>query len=222
MEIPDQIGIITLPNAVLFPGTLLPLYIFEDRYRRMLADALEHDRMFAVGLERNDDHPHEVAGVGLIRSCQGNADGTSHLVLQGLARVRIRNFTLHGEDVEESSGYPSAVIEPLHSSADDPELDRLPVVGAVRKLARARARLGDKLPKGVVASLAKLDNNGLFADVVGATFLENFRDKQVLLETLDIGQRLVLLESLLGKQIDQLTLWKKLQGKLDNKDVGHN
>ncbi len=222
MKLPDHVGIMTLPNAVLFPGTLLPLYIFEDRYRRLLADALEGDRIFAVGLEHQADQPHDVAGVGLIRSCQGNADGTSHLVLQGLARVRICAFSSGVDDVIDGLDYPSATIEPLSSNEDDDPADRLPVVGAVRKLARARARLGAKLPKGVVASLTELENNGLFADVVSATFLESFQEKQLLLETLDVGQRLVLLEELLRKQTDQLALWKKLQGKIRNKDVGYN
>ncbi len=212
----------TLPNAVLFPGTLLPLYIFEQRYRRMLSDALAGDRIFAVGLAGDDDLPHEVAGVGLIRSCQGNPDGTSHLVLQGLARVLIRSFSEGDDDDGDGESYPLVTIEPLVSSEQGAALDRQAVVGAVRKLARARARLGAKLPKGVVTSLTSLDNDGLFADVVSATFLENLQDKQLLLETLDVGERLALLEGLLQKQTDQFALWKKLQGKISNKDVGHN
>ena len=59
-----------LPNTLLFPESLLPLFIFEERYREMLAWALEHERMFCMALLRSgredwsspdDFHPHRRA-----------------------------------------------------------------------------------------------------------------------------------------------------------------
>jgi Lon protease-like protein len=50
MELPHEVGIMTLPNAILFPQALLPLYVFEPRYRAMLRESLESQRMFAVAL----------------------------------------------------------------------------------------------------------------------------------------------------------------------------
>ena len=82
----------TLPNATLFPQALLPLYIFEPRYRQMLADALHSNRMFSVAMQKpgtSRETPEPVAGLGLIRVSVGHKDGTSHLVLQGLARVEL-------------------------------------------------------------------------------------------------------------------------------------
>ena len=82
----------TLPNATLFPQALLPLYIFEPRYRQMLADALGTHRMFSVAMQKPDttrETPLPVAGLGLIRVSVGHKDGTSHLILQGLTRVEI-------------------------------------------------------------------------------------------------------------------------------------
>ena len=216
-------GIMTLPNAVLFPGTLLPLYIFEARYRRMLTECLQGDRLFAVGLSRPDQgeedvEPCDVAGVGLIRTAIGNPDGTSHLVLQGLSRVRIVEFFATPPDLP----YPLARIEALESTGQANASQREPVVGAVKRLTRVRARLGVKLPPSVIDSLMAVESPGLFADVVSNTFLESYQDKQRLLETLDINERLERLEELLAKQISQFELWKQLQGKLPNKHVGQN
>src|SRR5271166_573635 len=92
MKIPREIPVMTLPNATLFPQALLPLYIFEPRYRQMLADALHSNRMFSVAMQRPGrarETPSPVAGLGLIRVSVGHRDGTSHLVLQGLARVEL-------------------------------------------------------------------------------------------------------------------------------------
>ena len=50
VKLPREVAVMTLPNATLFPQALLPLYIFEPRYRDMLDYALKHDRMFCVAL----------------------------------------------------------------------------------------------------------------------------------------------------------------------------
>src|SRR5580765_4295539 len=92
MEIPTAVPVMTLPSATLFPQALLPLYIFEPRYRQMLADMLKQDRMFTVAMQkpgRVRETPCTVAGLGLIRVSVGHNDGTSHLILQGLARVEL-------------------------------------------------------------------------------------------------------------------------------------
>src|SRR6202051_759705 len=92
MKIPREIPVMTLPNATLFPHALLPLYIFEPRYRQMLADALHSNRMFSVAMQKpgsTRETPSPVAGLGLIRVSVGHRDGTSHLILQGIARVEV-------------------------------------------------------------------------------------------------------------------------------------
>src|SRR5437762_9643162 len=97
--LPKQVPVMPLPGAVLFPHALLPLYIFEPRYRNMLELALKQHRMFCVTLIKPscpDWHAPEdffhLATVGLIRACVGRGDGTSNLILQGLQRVRFACF----------------------------------------------------------------------------------------------------------------------------------
>src|SRR5437660_9967279 len=97
--LPKQLPVMPLPGAVLFPHALLPLYIFEPRYRQMLQHALEQHRIFCVTLIKPscpewhapEDFFH-VATAGLIRACVGGDDGTAKLMLQGLQRVRLAGF----------------------------------------------------------------------------------------------------------------------------------
>src|SRR5438093_8136935 len=108
---PKQLPVMPLPGAVLFPHALLPLYIFEPRYRHMLEHALQHHRMFCVTLIKPsclewhapEDFFH-LATVGLIRACVGRGDGTSNLILQGLQRVRFASF-------EQKTPFPIAKID---------------------------------------------------------------------------------------------------------------
>src|SRR5439155_20942564 len=115
ITLPDQVPVMPLPGALLFPHALLPLCIFEPRYQEMLEHALNHHRMFSVALikperaqwQTPDDFFH-IAGVGLIRACVGRGDGTSNLILQGLERVRFTGF-------EQGTPFPIATIDTLES-----------------------------------------------------------------------------------------------------------
>src|SRR5216110_3974598 len=113
--LPDQVPVMPLPGAVLFPHALLPLYIFEPRYREMLAHALAHERMFCVALLRpesaqwkSEDDFFDVGTIGLIRACVGRGDGTSNLILQGLQRVCFASF-------EQETPFPIARIDIVES-----------------------------------------------------------------------------------------------------------
>src|SRR5207249_12338995 len=95
VTLPKELPVMPLPGAVLFPHALLPLYIFEPRYRKMLEHALHQPRMFCVTLVKPscpDRHAPEdffhLATAGLIRACVGRSDRTSNLVLHGLERVQ--------------------------------------------------------------------------------------------------------------------------------------
>src|SRR5438876_5312311 len=126
MELPDAVPVMTLPSATLFPQALLPLYIFEPRYRQMLKDMLKTDRMFSVAMQkpgRQRESPCQVAGLGLIRVSVGHQDGTSHLILQGLARVELI-------DTVQTRPYRVANIRPLQPlPADNVIIDALWATG---------------------------------------------------------------------------------------------
>src|SRR5436190_15311954 len=137
MEIPSEVPVMTLPNVTLFPQALLPLYIFEPRYRRMLADALDSHRMFSVAMRKpggKREMPVPIAGLGLIRVSVGHNDGTSHLILQGLARVELKEAVLY-------KPYRIQRIRPLETPpCDNVKVDAL--VAKVRELLEERIELG--------------------------------------------------------------------------------
>src|SRR3989454_1781457 len=147
MKIPREVPVMTLPNATLFPQAFLPLYIFEPRYRQMLADALHSNRMFSVAMQkpgRGCETPSPVAGLGLIRVSVGHRDGTSHLILQGLARVEL-------EEAIRYRPYRVQRIRPLQAPpCDNVKVDAL--VAKVRELVQERLQLGLPFPFPVMSS----------------------------------------------------------------------
>lgn len=127
--IPPVIPIFPLPSVVLFPNVLLPLHIFEPRYRQMLADALAGDRVIGMVLlqagwqnsaeGRPDVFPIGCAGV--ITHVEPLTDGRSNIVLRGLTKFRI-----HGEHAEHNSKpYRLAEVEPIVESVSRSDRERL-------------------------------------------------------------------------------------------------
>ena len=205
MELPREVPVMTLPNATLFPQALLPLYIFEPRYRQMLADALHTHRMFLVAMQKpgsTREIPSPVAGLGLIRVSVGHRDGTSHLILQGLARVEL-------EQTVRYRPYRIQRIRPLQTPpCDNVTVDAL--VTKVRELLEERIALGLPFPFPVMAS-DKSDSTGgppsispkeimhyldsitdpeQAADLVSCAVLPDAVERQAILETVHVEARL--------------------------------
>ena len=183
----------TLPNAILFPQAMLPLYIFEPRYQRMLSDALGSHRMFSVALQkpgRTRESPCNIAGLGLIRASVARKDGTSNLVLQGIARVELTETVRY-------KPYRVHRIRTLQSTTTDSvAVDALTV--KVLELASERLEQGFELPSHLLKKLGQLDeldpdelnNPEQIADLVSGTLLSSPLERQLLLETVDLEVRL--------------------------------
>jgi len=91
-----RIPILALPEVVLLPGTLLPLHIFESRYRAMVADALEGDRTIGMALMKpgwetggRDPEVFPIGGAGEIVESERLEDGRYNILLEGRFRYRI-------------------------------------------------------------------------------------------------------------------------------------
>jgi Lon protease-like protein len=186
MELPDEVGIMTLPNAILFPQALLPLYIFEPRYREMLKQSLESQRMFAVALSNTSSSPtlvpHRVAGIGLIRACVDKPDGSSNLILQGVSRVRFTDFT-------QEKPYYVGRIEVLNTEESDAlEVEALSI--KVLEMIGVMHDAGQIQAEGILKFLNEIRDYDALADIVTYSFIEDVTHKQNILETLNLRQRL--------------------------------
>jgi len=189
VTLPEQLPVMPLPGAVLFPHALLPLYIFEPRYRKMLEHALKQHRMFCVTLVKpscpdwyaTEDFFHR-ATAGLIRACVGRSDGTSNLILQGLQRVRFTGF-------EQEKPFPIAVIDAIESR--DPTTVETEALGAkVVELYSSLKHDRRHLPAKLDQYLSELRNLEMLADLMGSTFVNDPLRRQHLLEERSLNQRL--------------------------------
>lgn len=115
-----EIPIFPLPGVVLFPGTQLPLHIFEPRYLRMLADALSGPKRIGMVLVRpgGGNREGEICDIGVVGKISGvweAEDGNYDIVLSGLNRFRILRYT--GEQPYRRAEVE--LVEDLYESQED-------------------------------------------------------------------------------------------------------
>ena len=183
-ELPATLPVMVLSGVTLFPNALLPLHIFEPRYRLMLDEALGDCRMLVMAMPRDagEQELESIAGAGLVRACIRNDDGTSNLILQGVSRVRFTGW-------EQTDPFHIARIEPLPSQ----EGNREDIVGQVTRLHALCARFkeqGIELPAQFEVYLNQISDIGVITDLVASTLVADAQVRQMLLEETEIPRRL--------------------------------
>ncbi|MEZ6197511.1 MAG: LON peptidase substrate-binding domain-containing protein [Planctomycetota bacterium] len=128
------VPVFPLPGAYLFPGSMMPLHVFEPRYRAMVEDQLDVAGRLVIAAVP-DEHVaelagspplDEVAGLGEIARHEKLPDGRFIIVLAGLGRVRIREIdsphayrlveVLPFDEEEPGEGYPETVLDELRTA----------------------------------------------------------------------------------------------------------
>ncbi|MFM1769968.1 MAG: hypothetical protein RJA22_2497 [Verrucomicrobiota bacterium] len=225
MQLPSEVPVMTLPSATLFPQALLPLYIFEPRYRHMLADMLQGQRMFSVAMQKpglTREAPCSVAGLGLIRVSVDHEDGTSHLILQGLARVElVGTVQTRPYRVAQIRALAPAVMDNLHIDALLAKVHELveqrlqygpfPFPFSTFQKPPAGGKKGGKSgksaaahtfsPREILEYLHALPDAEQVADLVSCALLPGAVERQTILETVPLEDRLRHLVQFLGEEV---------------------
>ena len=189
IHLPERCGVMLLPDCTLFPHGGLPLFIFEPRYRKMLAESLEGDCFFAVTrlLGEEAENPADctapVGTIGLVRASREQNDGTSQLLIHGVMRVRFTEWH-HDRD------YPYASIEPV-ISVFKPEKQSAAAMKTLRGAVEDAIRpLPEEVQSGVFALLDRAEDPALMTDIVCQQFIHEADLRQSLLEMELVGDRI--------------------------------
>lgn len=216
------VPIFPLPNVVFFPKTLLPLHIFEERYRAMTREALAGERKIVMVLLRDGweanyyQNPavHEIACLGSIQNYEELDDGKYNIVLAGMNRVRLLHEVQH-------SPYRLAEVEPLEDNAGDE--DSLEIVRRRNHLAGLFSRFTELATNGKFRSrdLVPQLNFEALVNMVASTLNFPVEEKQALLEMDDITDRCDILIPVLQRQLEALILVRGFE-HIKPKDASKN
>lgn len=198
-----QLPLFPLP-LVLLPNELLPLHIFEDRYRKMLADVEAGNRLFGVTLfnptESFIERPatDSIGCVAEVREVQPLPDGRSNVITLGLIRYHLLDYT------EADEPYLVGEVEFFEDEKED-ELSLNPLADEVFVLFKRIARAAHKLSgeRGTFPDIPQAEPEALSFLVTAAFNLEN-ELKYELLETRSTIERLDRLRQILLQTVDKM------------------
>lgn len=187
----EPVGVFPLPNVVLFPRVFLPLHVFEERYRALVADALRARRLIAMTLLRSgwesDYHGsppfHDVGCLARIVHHVPFPDGRSNIFLIGLQRVRLH-------EVPAATPYRQAALEPLRETGLAGKGG--PAAPGIERLRDLVHELLQRTPPclGTIEfHLAGVERTEILCDRVAAALHADVAGKQKLLEETNVVGR---------------------------------
>jgi ATP-dependent Lon protease len=206
---PDAMIILPVRQVVLFPGLVLPLAIGRPPSIAAAQEAVRSERPVGVVLQSDPavEEPtaaqlHKVGTIAQVLRYVTAPDGTHHLIAQGVRRFRL---------IELITGWPFLVarVEEI-GVAEVISSDVEARAELVRERARDAMQLLPNVPPEVLATIAGLESPSALADFVGGILDVKPAEKQEILETLDIKQRLDKVLALLVQRIEVLKLSKQI------------
>jgi len=205
-ELPAALPVLPLKETVVFPQSMSPLAIGQERSVRLIDDVVAGDRLLTLITSRNEsieqpgwDDIYEVGTIALVHKMIKVPDGTLRILVQGLERVTLD----HRIDTDpyllgEFSALPDIVVE-------TPELEAL--TRNVQGLFSRIIGLAPYLPEELQLAAANVDDPSALAHLVASTLRTiKTQERQELLETLNVEERLRKVSAILSRELEVIEL----------------
>ncbi|HMH67404.1 MAG TPA: endopeptidase La [Pinirhizobacter sp.] len=210
----DVLPVLPLRDVVVYPHMVIPLFVGRDKSMRALERAMEGERQILLVAQKSPDIDdpeigdlHTTGTLAGVLQLLKLPDGTVKVLVEGQSRVDVHDYV-------DESGMLSAqarVIEPVYST-NERELDV--VSRSLVSLFEQLVKQSRKLPPEILATLSGIDDPSRLADSIAAHLSVRMADKQRVLETADVGQRLELLIGLVDGEMDLQQVEKRIRGRV--------
>jgi ATP-dependent Lon protease len=204
-----------LPSSelVLFPRVILPLSLWDEMAQKLVNDVILTDKMFGIVTSREEsatgygpDNLYSVGTAAVILKMRKPEDGSVRLLVQGLYRFRIESWLGY-------EPYYSAQVTPI-SEDYEPDLELEALLASVKGLFLKMLELSPYLPSELGALVREMSDPRVLADVTAGTLNIPKAEKQELLETIDVKERLNRILTLINREMEILELGKRIQAQV--------
>ncbi|MBO9308463.1 MAG: endopeptidase La [Chloroflexi bacterium] len=212
VQVPAELPILPLRGLVVYPQTAMPLNIGQRRSVRLVDDAVSGDRLIGLFASRNPEletpEPDDIYTIGtmaaILRLFRAS-DGTIRLLVQGLARIRIEEYTQHEPFLRARVTHIPELVE----ETNEVEALRRMVADQFSKL----AELVPSIPRDLVSSMvSSMDALQLVYAI--ATYIRlSLESYQRILELDSVSEKLRLLLEILSKEIKVLEISRQIQSQ---------
>jgi ATP-dependent Lon protease len=215
VEIPPILPVLPLKETVVFPQSMTPLAIGQERSIQLVDEVVSGDRMLALVSVRNEeaespgwDDLYEVGTAAIVHKLIRVPDGTLRILVQGLRRIKVDR---HVQEEPYLVGEFSEVPEVVEESKELEALTRN-VQGLFARIIAAVPYL----PEELQIAAANVDDPSALSYLVASTMRLKPGEKQQLLETADVAQRLRALSAILNRELEVIELGSKIQSQVQS------
>ncbi len=209
-EIPAVLPVLPLRDTVVFPDTMIPLTIGQERSIKLIDDVLAGDRLLAMVTSKDaeietpgPDLLYPVGTVGLAHKMIKLPDGTMRILVQGLQRVRVKEYVSE----EPYLVARTEKIEDVSTESRESDALRASLLSVFSKI----VALVPYLPEELEMAATNVEESGPLTFLIASTMRIKAEDKQALLEEDDVEQRMRKLIGILTRELDVLELGSKIQ-----------
>ncbi|HBC45661.1 MAG TPA: endopeptidase La, partial [candidate division Zixibacteria bacterium] len=209
------LAVLPIKSAVVFPSLVMPLMISEARYAKLIDDSLMAGEPIILATQKDSeqDFPdpeglYTIGTVGAILKMLRFPDSSVRFLVQGLARVKILEYT-------ETEPYLKAKVA-LAEEVLNPSVEMEALVRNILEQLKHVVQLAPYLPDDLQVSAMNTEDPSKLADLIASNLNLTTTQKQEILETLDVGERMRKLTSLISKEIEVLEMSRKIQSEAAN------
>ncbi len=211
-HIPNELPLLPVRDIVIFPYMVLPLFVGRDLSIKAIEAALSSDRLLFLTTQKNQetDQPasadlHRTGTVGVIMRMLKLPDERIKILVQGLTKARIQDFT-------QSNPYFSVHIETItEKSVKVPSLEHEAIIRSAREGLEKLLGLGKVIMPDVLTVIENLDDPGRLADIIASNLGLKIDMTQEVLEIEDPLARLKRVNEILGNEQEVLSMQQKIQ-----------
>ena len=209
-----RLPVLPLRDVVVFPYMVIPLFVGRDKSIHALEQAMESDKRILLVAQKSaeTDDPtgadlHAVGTLAQVLQLLKLPDGTIKVLVEGVARVQVERVEAEGDMlVGEASQVES------RDDREDRELEA--IARSLMSLFEQYVKTNRKLPPELLQTLSGIEDPSRLADTIAAHLGVRLADKQKLLETLGVGERLEMLVGFVDGEIDVQQLEKRIRGRV--------
>jgi ATP-dependent Lon protease len=204
-KIPDTLPVLPLPETVVFPYMIAPLFVNRERSIKAVDQSLAENRMILLVTQKNSavDDPkpadlHEFGTVSVIMRMLKLPDGRVRILVQGFSRAKVEYF-------DETQPYLVAKVRPraeVEMVAESVQMEAL--IRNVKTAVEKAVALGKNLSQDLVAIITSINDPGRLADLVASNLDLKADRAQEILEQVDPVERLRQVHSLITKELEVL------------------
>jgi ATP-dependent Lon protease len=211
-EIGKELSILPVKGTVVFPYLVIPLIISEQRYARLIDETLMGGKVIGLFAQKSPhkEHPgqddiYQVGTAGSILKMLRFPDGSVRFLVQGLSRVRIKNFV-------KDDPYLVAEVEAI-KDREERSVEVEALTRNILDLLKKVVDLAPYLSEELQVTAINTEDPSRLADLIASSLNISVAQKQELLEVFDVKERLRKVLSHINREVEVLELSRRIQSQ---------